>query len=478
MTSIKRNYIYNLLYQVLAVVVPFITTPYVSRVLGAQGIGAYSYTYGIVSYFGIFAMTGTATYGLREISKRQLDRVARSQKFWEIFFFRFGCTAIVTIAYVFFFMNFMPEYRVLYKLNLLTVFSWVVDVSWYFQGVENFRVTAIRNSLVKILGTVFIFIFVKSSGDVWLYTMIYCGTAALGNLTMLPFLSHEVDKPHVTRAGVLSNAKPIMGLFLPVIAMQVYTVLDKTMLGSLNNIESVGYYTQADKIIQMVLTVLASLMAVLLPRISLMFEEKRLDKVNHYFQRAVDYSFMLAIPCIVTCIGVSSSFVPLFFGPGYDPVVLLMNMLSPLFIILNLGQMFGNFLIASNNENHYTTAVVVAAVVNFVLNVAMIPTMGSVGTVIATLTAESISTGLQGFYLRNLIDLSYLPKAFARYAVSGALMALAIAVVALLGLPYFAHIFLSVIVGIGVYGGYLLIRRDEFLLSIYYASRFRARKKE
>lgn len=465
--SIKKNYLYNLAYQVLAIIVPFITTPYVSRVLGAQGIGDYSYTYGIVTYFGIFAMTGTATYGMREIAKLQHDDVKRSEKFWEIFTFRLVCTIAVTFAYVFFLLNFMPEYRVLYLINLLTVFSWALDVSWYFQGVEDFKVTAVRNSLVKILGTILIFVLVRTESDVWLYTLIFCATAVVGNISMWPFLTKDIKRPHLSARAVLSNTKPITGLFAPVIAIQIYTVLNKTMLGSLYDIESVGYYTQADKIIQMVLVVLSSLMAVLLPRITLMLKERRYEEVNGYFCTANDYVFMLALPCIVMCFGVSEDFVPLFFGPGYEPVVWLMNLLSPLFVILSLGQMFGNFLIASDNQGQYTVAVTIAAVVNFLLNMLLIPFAGAAGTAVATLCAEVVSTGIQAWYVRKLVSLRYIAVAFARYAVPSALMAVVILLVHTIGLPSVVDMLVCIVAGIAVYGAYLLIRRDTFLMRLF-----------
>lgn len=247
--SLKINYIYNLLYQFLAIAVPLLTTPYVSRVLGARNVGLYNYTLGIVYYFGIFAVTGTATYGQREVATRQNDKKERSRIFWEVFIFRFFCVTIVFLIYTFFLNNFMLQYKLLFLVNIFTIFSWLVDVSWYFQGVENFKVTAIRNSMVKLVATVLIFTFIKNPTDLWLYTLIYALSNFAGNLTMIPQLFSEVMIVKISFRSIMANFRGIMELFIPVVAIQLYTVLNKIMLGSMSSATQVGYYSQANQII-------------------------------------------------------------------------------------------------------------------------------------------------------------------------------------------------------------------------------------
>ena len=156
--SVKKNYLFNLMYEVLAVLVPFVTTPYVSRVLGVTAIGDYNYINGIVSYFGLIAVTGTATFGNREISIVQNDKEKRSEYFFEILFFRIICTGIALLPYLILILSSNGLYKTLYLINLLMFLSWIFDVSWFCQGMENFAVTAIRNSIVKISGAILIFL--------------------------------------------------------------------------------------------------------------------------------------------------------------------------------------------------------------------------------------------------------------------------------------------------------------------------------
>ena len=270
--SLSRNYIYNLFYQALALVVPLATTPYITRVLGPTRLGDYAYTSAIVSYFGIVAALGTVTYAQREIAVCQNSERDRSRIFFEILFLRLFMVGIVGVAYVVF-LIFTTEYRLLYLIQICTVISWGFDVSWYFQGMENFRVTVIRNSAVKLAGLILIFLLVKTKEDLWIYTLILCGSALLGNMTMWPFLKGYVKKQPLGELRPLRHLRGSLVLFVSVVSIQIYTVLDQTMLGSMVNTTQVGYYSQAIKIINICSSVLASLNTVFMPWIAALWAE-------------------------------------------------------------------------------------------------------------------------------------------------------------------------------------------------------------
>lgn len=464
-SSIKKNYFYNLTYQILAILIPLVTTPYVSRVLGAQGIGDYSYTTGIVSYFGILAATGTVAFGQREIARCQGDPRGRSIIFWSIFWFRLICTLLALFCYIVFISLFLSEYRLLFCINLLTVVSWVLDISWYFQGMEQFRVTAVRNSLVKILGTVLIFVFVRSSNDVWLYTLIFCATNLVGNVSMWTYLRGEIDWVSIRIRDILGILRPIMSLFLPVVAIQIYTVLNKTMLGGLASVKEVGYYTQADKIIQLAITIISSLVTVLLPRISHLYQEHGNSELNGLIQKSIDFINCLSLLFIAVCIGVSDLFVPIFFGPDFLAVIPLLYILCPLFVILSFGQLFGNFLVATNHQRWYTRAVCASAVINFLLNIGLIPSLMSIGVAIATIVAELTATFIQAFCLRRQVDMSYLVKSFIKYALPAAACFLAILICRFIMMDNdsVVSMLVSSLIGVAVYFIVLIIRNDSLI---------------
>ncbi|MCC7667097.1 flippase [Liquorilactobacillus satsumensis] len=465
--SLKINYIYNLLYQFLAIAVPLLTTPYVSRVLGARNVGLYNYTLGIVYYFGIFAVTGTATYGQREVATRQNDKKERSRIFWEVFIFRFFCVTIVFLIYTFFLNNFMLQYKLLFLVNIFTIFSWLVDVSWYFQGVENFKVTAIRNSMVKLVATVLIFTFIKNPTDLWLYTLIYALSNFAGNLTMIPQLFSEVMIVKISFRSIMANFRGIMELFIPVVAIQLYTVLNKIMLGSMSSATQVGYYSQANQIINVSITVIYAFVAVLTPRIAFLYKEGNMDEVKRYIRQAFENVYMLSVPMFFGSICIADLFVPIFFGSGYKPVIYLIYIMSFLFVIIGLGQLLGTFLIATNRQNNYTVAVSMAALINLILNFILLSLgMKAVGVSIATLVAELIATLIQVYALKDLINFKILNNNLYKYIVSSILMCLAIIFVRMIFVPELIALLASLFIAIVCYFSTLIILRD----SIFYPS--------
>lgn len=454
------------MYQILAILIPLITTPYVSRILGAEGVGIYNYTSGIVSYFGLIAATGTVNYAQREISTYENDRYKRSQLFWEIFLFRCFCSVIAIIGYTIFTFSFMSQYRIYYIIQYLIVISWLVDISWYFQGTENFKITAIRNSIVKILGTGMIFLFVKQKEDLWLYIFILSLMTLLGNMTMWNYLRNEVIRIPLSQLHVFKNTKNIIQLFVPVISIQLYTVLDKTMLGSLSSTLEVGYYSQAEKIIKLALTILSALISVMLPRISALYKTNNFEAITSLYNKTVNFIFLLATPMLVGCLFISKQFVPIFFGAGYEPVAPLMQIESLLFIILSLGQLFGNFLIAMNKQTQYTIAVTSAAIVNIIFNTIFIHffNMGAFGAAASSILAETISTSIQFWYARQLLKIKPILKAFFTYIIPCLIMAATIILVQFL-FSGIIELICSVVAGCTVYFSVLLISKNEIIIS-------------
>ena len=250
--SIAKNYLYNLTYQILILILPLITTPYLSRVLGAEGIGIYSYTYTIVTYFVLFGSLGVAMYGQREIAYAQENSEKRKKVFLELVIFRFITIAIAVFIYYYFFIR-TGAYSVYYKILLFELIAGAFDISWFFQGLEEFKKTVTRNVLVRIISVALIFLMVKTQSDLITYMYIYSLADLIGNLSLWIYLPKYFKGIKVKNINIVRQIPSIVLLFIPQITNKLYNMLDTTMLGAL--IESkaeTGYYEQSQKVIKMI----------------------------------------------------------------------------------------------------------------------------------------------------------------------------------------------------------------------------------
>lgn len=460
--SVKKNYVYNLSYQILAILVPLVTTPYISRVLGAEQIGTYSYTSSIVSYFGMVAALGTVSYGQREIAACQKDEKGRGQLFYELFLLRLLTAGIALAAYIVF-LSVAETYRILYLIQLCTVASWILDISWFFQGMENFRVTVVRNSCVKILSVVLILLFVREESDLWIYTLIVCGTTLAGNLTMWPFLKRYVGRPDWRGLRPSRHLRGSMELFIPMIGIQVYTVLDQTMLGMMTDTTQVGYYSQAQKIVKLVSTVLYALTAVLMPRMSAVLAEGDRKLADRYYKRTIDFSVLLILPMFAGTILIADYLIPVFLGEGYEESILLLMILSLLYVTQGIGQIAGTILVCLKRQNRYTAAVTAGAVLNLCANALLIPVCGAAGAAAASVAAELC---VELIMLRGLgpeFDGDYIRKAFLRYLPATAIMS-----VVLFGMKCVLTVrLLSLLIlggsAVAVYGLLLVLKKEPLI---------------
>ena len=287
--SIAKNYLYNLTYQILILILPLVTTPYLSRVLGAEGIGIYSYTYTIVTYFVLFGSLGISLYGQREIAYAQDNKEKRKKVFLELVIFRFITIFIAVLVYYFFFIR-TGIYSIYYKILLFELIAGAFDISWFFQGLEDFKKTVIRNVLVRLISVSLIFILVKTEQDLITYMYIYSLADLIGNLSLWVYLPRYFKGVKVSNLNIISQIVPIVLLFIPQITNKLYDILDKTMLGTLivDKTET-GYYEQSQKVIRVLLTIVTSLGVVMIPRMANMFANGEKEKINYYmFQYFLD----------------------------------------------------------------------------------------------------------------------------------------------------------------------------------------------
>lgn len=462
--SITKNYLYNLSYQILVLLLPIITIPYVSRVLGAEAIGIYSYTLSITTYFILLGSLGIALYGQREIAYHSDNKEKRTQAFWEIFLLR--CITM-TITAIIFYCTFATqgEYALYYKILVLELVANCLDISWFFQGLEEFKKTVLRNVFVKILSIVCIFVFVKSPEDLVIYFIIYAAAIALGNLSLWLYVPKYIQKIRIKTLNLVQHIKPTIALFIPQIATQIYTVLDKTMIGMIIPDKSeVGYYEQAQKIIKMLLTIITSLGTVMIPRMAHTYIKGETEKLKSYMKQSFQFVWIFSIPIMLGIISISEKFVPLFFGPGYEKVVLLMSIVSPIIVIIGLSNVIGTqFLLPTKRQKAYTISVVMGAIVNFILNLILIRSHASIGASVATVVAEIVVTGIQLYCIRKEIPILEILKLSKNYIIAGICMFIGSVGVGMWINDNFLSIVAQVLTGMLIYFVLLILLKDAFL---------------
>ena len=473
---VKTNYLYNLLYQITAILLPLITMPYVSRVLSPQGVGTNSLTNANTQYFMLLGTLGITMYATKKIATVRENKRKLRQTFWEIFSIQFiGCM----ISYVIFVLvlGLNSSLGMYYMLQGFFILSSAIDISWYFVGIEDFKNASIRSFFVKVTSVILIFIFVKDSNDLWKYILINSLTMFVGQFVMWFY----VDKSNFSfksleKLKLKKHMLPVLVLFIPQVASQIYTVLDKTMLGVYSPTVDVGYYDQSQKIVRILLTIITSLGMVMMPRIASLTSKNQHDLVKDTLKKSFTVISFLAVPIAFGIMSVSDRFIPLFFGYEYISVIPLLKISSVLIIIIGLGNVFGTqYMIAVGKNKEYTISVCVGAVVNFILNLILIPKYSALGAVIATVSAELSIALIQLWCSREILDFSWIKETY-KYWVSGIIMLL---VVRLLDIGTHRNVLILIIQiagGMTVYFVMLLILRDKMLKNAFQTVKNRLKK--
>ena len=416
-----KNMLYNASYQILALILPLITVPYVARILSPEGVGINAYTNSIVTYFTLVGALGVALYGNREIAFVQKKKYERSKVFWELVILKFFSVGIATILFLSFVVT-REKWQIYFLLQGFNLLATMFDISWYFIGIEDFKKIVIRNTIVKLTTVILTFVLVNDKGDLGLYIFLLAFSMFLGNLTVWPFLKEEVTFVPFKELQITRHIGPTLHLFLPQITMQIYLSLNKSMLGAMDSVVSAGYFDQADKIIRVLFTFVAALGGVFLPRLSNLFSENRGSEAKNLLLKLIDLSNAISLLMIGGIIGVSSTFAIFFFGREYEAVGPLMAVQSLMILLISYGNALGTqYLLASRRTRAYSMSAVAGLVTNVTLNFALIPFWGAMGATVSTVMTELVVSLYQAISLRDVFSFKELTRGLWKYTV-GALL--------------------------------------------------------
>lgn len=424
--KVIRNYLYNVGYQVLAIIVPLITSAYVSRVLRPEGVGANAFTNSIIQYFILFASMGIGYYGNRQIAYVRDNRTKMAKTFWEIQIVKTIMTLVSIIAFEIFLIFYTRQfdYMLAQSLNLIAV---AFDISWFYEGVENFKVTVLKNSLVKIVSMIAIFLFIKGPYDVTLYIVVLALSTLLGNLTLWPDIYRDLPRVKIKSLNPWIHFLPMVELFIPQIATQVYVQLNRTMLGVMVNETASGYYQYSDSLVKLILALVTATGTVMLPHVANAVSHGYMKKVNQMLYKSFDFVSAVAIPMMFGLAAISLTLAPKYYGPGYGPVGPAMMIESIIILIIAWSNVLGvQYLLPIHHQKQFTISVTVGALINIVLNFPLIDMWGLNGAMWSTVLSEIGVTLYQLIVVRGLLSYKELFKGTWKYLVSGLVMFLPI----------------------------------------------------
>ncbi len=421
--SLRKNFFYNSAYQILLMITPLITTPWLSRTIGSSGNGVFAYTQAIVNYFVMFSTLGLSNYGVRIIAECDGDRKKRSRVFWEVITMSAGIGLLVLIAYILFVIAFGRRYTQYWILWGFWVIGSILDTSWLFFGLQEFKMPTIRNFITKLISVVMILLLVRDSNDVWAYILAIAASYLLNSLLLWPFIPKYVDFIRPTLKGIFSHIKPNLTLFIPVIATSLYTLLDRVMLGAMSGMGQAGYYDYAEKISKLPMAVITALGAVVLPKMTAVISAGHTIEGKHLVQKTMWFMLFCAYGLAFGIASIAPEFVPIFFGEGFESCIPLMRILSLVIPLICITNVIGvQYLLPTHQDNAYTLSVVFGAITNIIINIFAIPHFGAMGAAFATVLAEFIVLLAQVRVTRHDLKITSSILGTIPFAVFGLLM--------------------------------------------------------
>ena len=465
--SIKKNYIYNTSYQILVLIIPFITIPYISRTLTASSIGRFTFVNSILQYFTLFAGMGIAIFGQREISYYQDDRKERSRVFWELKFLSLINVTICMIIYLTLVNTYAHQNFKMYMIVSLHIITIVFEAGWFFAGMEEFGLLVSISFVLKILQTACIFIFIKAPNHIDRYAFNISFFWFLGSAIQCCFLPKYIDKPDIKNLRPFRNIKTIWSLFIPTIASSVDSILDTTMIGLFTDTSyENGYYELCMRVIRIILLTVTSLSNVMVPRIGYLFKKNDKEQIQRYMYLSYRFIWFIGVPLCLGLIAVSDNFVYWFFGEDSARIAELLKISSFLIVIIGINSITGGqYLIPTGRQNQYTLSIIIGATVNLCMNIFLIRYFYAYGAVVASVSAEGVIALVELYFVRKELSLMKILLSLRNYLLAGGCM---LGILIAIGKNWPSspvNTFTLIFTGAAIYFTVLLILRDEFSMN-------------
>lgn len=477
--NLKTNFIFQVIYQILILVIPLITAPYLTRTLGDTSLGIYSYSYSIAYYFVIFAMLGISRHGQRIISARRNDVTALRKTFWSLYFVHTIVSIFSIIAYFLFIFLYNTNDKIIYYIQGIYVLSALFDITWLFYGLETFKSVVIRNAILKILECICVFTLVNGTNDLWIYTLIMCSSACLGQLVMFTLPIKKIKPIRFGLKDCKEHIKPLLVLFISVLAVSFYTVFDKILLGALATKEDVAYYEYSNKIINIPKSIIGVVGTIMFPRACYCYANNDFDGMKKYYNYSLTFTYLIGFGSIFGLLGVSNLFVNIYYGNEFAICGNVIKVMAPIIVIVALGDIIRTqYLIPMKKDFIFISSIILNAIINIIISTILIKYIGIYGAVIGTLVAELFGLVFQLIVCRKYISVFKTLLYSLPYIITGLIMLVLIYTIDMQQLSNLTIKFvLEILVGVMTYfiliSAYLLlidknknIYRNQILLII------------
>lgn len=449
-----QNFVYNMIYQVSLVILPLITSPYLARVVGSDGLGHYSYSYSVAYYFYLFGMLGINNYGNRSIAAIREKKTLLDYTFSRIYYFQFIVSGLSTVAYFLYCVSVCKTNTMLALAQIFFVMSSMLNINWFFFGVEEFRITVIRKTVIKVLTSLCIFVFIKSPEQVLLYTIILAGAEFLGEAYLWLYLPKYVHFKKVSVKDIFLGSKEIIILFIPIVATSIYRYMDKIMIGQLWTMDGVGQYDYAEKIIMVCLGCMTALGTVMLPKMANLIANHKDEEVRIYLKNSMQFAMMMGFAIAFGLAAVGYRLAVLYYGVSYRECGEILALLSVTVIPIAWANVLRTqYLIPSAKDKEYVLSVVIGALLNFIINYTLIPRFGLKGAIVGTILAEYSVAILQTIQIRRELDIKNLIRESIPFLIIGVIMYAGTYSIGLITQENLVGLLLQVAVGGAIYVG-------------------------
>ncbi|MBM7635971.1 flippase [Streptococcus saliviloxodontae] len=385
---------------------PLITFPYVSRVLGASGLGVVNFAISYISYFTMFGMLGIPTYGIRICAKYLDDKEKLTKTVVELII----VNAIVMSLSIAIFLGsvaVIPKLqadKTLYYIMCSTLFFNVLGVEWLYKALEKYSYITIRSIVFKLISILIMFLLVRDSQDYVIYGALTIFASVGSNLMNFWNLRDIIDIKLVRRVNITQHITPIVTFFLISASWTLFSSLDTTLLGFMKSNEQVGYFSVAVRIKQLLASLLASFSAVLLPRLTKFYEKKDHDGFQLLVSKALNFILLLSIPLTIYSICYSKEVIYFISGDGFTKAILPLRLILPSVFFMGIsGFAVNQILVPMNHEKVVLRSTLLTCVVNIILNLILIPFIGASGAAFAGSVSEGVLAAVQLYAIRRML---------------------------------------------------------------------------